>query len=161
MGMAGRPKIRARREKNLARMNEPGFWDDFFEKIAGGISLKMLCEIKGIPYTQIMGQIKKDPDLQSHWDWAKKTKALRHIEMIEEDADEIRDGRLDPLIGKTVISTRQWLAERLDPKEWGNKHQHDVKVLDVTQLHLQALQAINEAQPIEGEATEVHDEDGA
>jgi hypothetical protein len=37
------------------------------------------------------------------------------------------------------MGARQWLAERMDPKRWGNKVQNDVRITDTTALHLAAV----------------------
>ena len=54
-------------------------------------------------------------------------------------AEKVETEQIDPNAAKVAMGARQWLAERMDPKRWGNKIQQDVQITDTTQLHLQAV----------------------
>jgi hypothetical protein len=54
-------------------------------------------------------------------------------------AERVETEQIDPNAAKVAIGARQWLAERMDAKRWGNRIQQDVQITDTTQLHLEAV----------------------
>jgi hypothetical protein len=69
----------------------------------------------------------------------RNARALANAERIEQLAEKVEAEQMDPNAAKVAMSARQWLAERMDAKRWGNKIQQDIKVTDTTQLHLEAV----------------------
>jgi len=92
-----------------------------------------------IPYSVLFDRIQKDPELNEKYELVRNARALANAERIEELASKVELEQIDPNAAKVSIGARQWLAERMDAKRWGNKIQQDIKVTDTTQLHLAAI----------------------
>ena len=75
------------------------------------------------------------PDDQGHW---------LHAGRIEKFLDDVEAGSTPADAGRVVLAGRQWLANRKDPKHCGEqiKVQQDVRVQDVTALHLEAVRGV-------------------
>jgi hypothetical protein len=137
--MAGRPKMKERRERSLRLREKPEFWDALFEEIAGGMALMEFARIHDLPYTTVREWILKDDALAQRFAHARSLRADRNAAAIERLAQEVEDGGLDPHRAKVSIDARKWIAERMDPQAFGQKQALDIKVQDVSKLHLEAL----------------------
>jgi hypothetical protein len=87
----------------------------------------------------LFDRIQKDPELSERYEMVRNARALANAERIEQLAEKVEAEQMDPNAAKVAMSARQWLAERMDVKRWGNKIQQDIKVTDTTQLHLEAV----------------------
>lgn len=138
--MTGAPIRRAKREKAQALMATEAFWDQLWTHLAEGNSLRSFTgDGSVITYTMLFDRIHKDPQLSERYETIRNMRALANAERIEKLADQVEQEQLDPNAGRVAIGARQWLAERMDPKRWGNKIQQDIKLTDTTQLHLEAV----------------------
>jgi hypothetical protein len=139
--MAGAPRKRERREKALQIMSAPDFWEQLWEHLADGHSLRAFVGdgSNGVTYNILLNRINSDPELHEKFEAVRAARALANAERIERLADMVETEQIDPNAAKVSIGARQWLAERMDPKRWGNKIQQDVKITDTTQLHLEAV----------------------
>jgi len=84
-------------------------------------------------------KMQSDPVLMERYEIVRNARALANAERIEALAEKVETEQMDPNAAKVAMGARQWLAERMDPKRWGNKIQQDVKITDTTQLHLEAV----------------------
>lgn len=137
--MAGRPKMRERRERSLRLKGKPEFWDELFEQIANGMALMEFAQIHDLPYTTVREWVLKDEELSKRFAHARSLRADRNAARIEKLALEVENGGLDPQRAKVSIDARKWIAERMDPQLFGQKQSVDVQVTDATKLHLEAL----------------------
>jgi hypothetical protein len=137
--MAGTPIKRARHEKALAILAKPEFWEQLWEHLAEGNTLRSFVSGSDIPYGVLWRKMQSDPVLMERYEIVRNARALANAERIEALADKVETEQIDPNAAKVAMNARQWLAERMDPKRWGNKIQQDIKVTDTTQLHLQAV----------------------
>ncbi len=137
--MAGTPIKRARHEKALAILAKPEFWEQLWEHLAEGNTLRSFVSGSDIPYGVLWRKMQSDPVLMERYEIVRNARALANAERIEALADKVETEQIDPNAAKVAMGARQWLAERMDPKRWGNKIQQDVKITDTTQLHLQAV----------------------
>ena len=137
--MAGTPLKRAKQEKALAIMAKPEFWEMLWEHLAEGNTLRSFISGSEVPYGVLWRKMQSDPVLMERYEIVRNARALANAERIEALADKVETEQIDPNAAKVAIGARQWLAERMDPKRWGNKIQQDVKITDTTQLHLQAV----------------------
>ena len=139
--MAGTPIKRARREKANQIMASEDFWDQLWEHMAEGNSLRSFVGdgTSGITYGGLLRKIQSDPVLNERFEIVRNARALANAERIEQLAEKVEMEQIDPNAAKVSIGARQWLAERMDAKRWGNKIQQDIKLTDTTQLHLQAV----------------------
>ena len=137
--MAGTPIKRARREKALAVMESPSFWDQLWIHLAEGNSLSSFVKGSEIPYQLLWETIQSDPARHEKFELVRTARALANAERIEALADQVEQEQIDPNAAKVAMGARQWLAERMDPRRWGNKVQNDVRITDTTALHLAAV----------------------
>jgi len=137
--MAGSPLKRAKQEKALAIMAEQDFWEQLWEHLAEGNTLRTFISGSEVPYGVLWRKMQSDPILMERYEIVRNARALANAERIEALADKVETEQIDPNAAKVAMGARQWLAERMDPKRWGNKIQQDVKITDTTQLHLEAV----------------------
>ena len=138
--MAGTPIKRAKRQKAQELMSTQDFWDQLWIHLGDGHSLRSFTGDGSIvPYSVLFDRIQKDPALNEKYELIRNARALANAERIEQLAEKVEMEQIDPNAAKVSIGARQWLAERMDAKRWGNKIQQDIKLTDTTQLHLQAV----------------------
>ena len=125
-------------------METEEFWDKTFDAISSGVSLMEYCQVEDIPYTVIQGRMRRSPELTARLSRAREARALVHAERMEQLADRVESGELDPKRASVSLQARQWLASRMDSKQWGDlqKVQADIKVTDVSQVYLDQLKEI-------------------
>ncbi len=120
------------------------FWDKLFNSIATGMSLMEFCRLEDVKYTVVQGRMRNSPELAARLSRAREARALVHAEKMEELANKVESGELDPKRASVSLQARQWLASRMDSKQWGDlqKVQADIKVTDVSQVYLDQLKEI-------------------
>jgi hypothetical protein len=138
--MPGTPIKRAKRERAQQIMQTPDFWEQLWEHLAEGNTLRSFTgDGSTVTYGQLLKRIQSDPEMNERYETVRNARALANAERIEQLAEKVELEQIDPNAAKVSIGARQWLAERMDPKRWGNKIQQDVKITDTTQLHLEAV----------------------
>ena len=97
--------------------------------------------MEDVPYTVIQGRMRRSPELTARLGRAREARALVHAERMEDIANRVESGELDPKRASVSLQARQWLASRMDSKQWGDlqKVQADIKVTDVSQVYLDQL----------------------
>jgi hypothetical protein len=125
----------------LDAMETDEFWDKIFEAISSGVALFEYCQVEDIPYTTIQGRILKSAELTAKLSRAREARALVHVERMEDIADRVESGELDPKRASVSLQARQWLSSRMDSKVWGDlqKIEANIKVVDVTEVYLEEL----------------------
>lgn len=120
------------------------FWDKVFNSIATGMSLMEFCRLEDVKYTVVQGRMRNSPELTARLSRAREARALVHAEKMEELASRVESGDLDPKRASVSLQARQWLASRMDSKQWGDlqKVQADIKVTDVSQVYLDQLKEL-------------------
>mgnify|MGYP001765382284 CR=1 FL=1 len=152
--MAGMP-IRRERKANLLALRQAGMLDKavelLFEEVASGLTLRVACKNAGLHYPHVYEYIDEDPDLRDELRIALKRRARSLAESTIELADDI-DIESPGDIQKVAmqIKSRQWLAEKDDPDNFGSR----VKVENV---NINLISIIEEAKSrvanvIEGES---------
>jgi hypothetical protein len=138
--MPGTPIKRAKRERAQQIMQTPDFWEQLWEHLAEGNTLRSFVgDGSTVTYAQLWKRIQSDPEMNERYETVRNARALANAERIEQLAEKVELEQIDPNAAKVSIGARQWLAERMDAKRWGNKIQQDVKITDTTQLHLEAV----------------------
>ena len=124
-----------------AEMETPEFWDKIFEAISSGIALMEYCQVEDIPYNVVQGRMHRSPDLTARLSRAREARALVHVERMEDIANRVESGELDPKRASVSLQARQWLSSRMDSKVWGDlqKVEANIKVADVTEVYLDQL----------------------
>ena len=124
-----------------AEMKTPEFWDKIFDTISAGVALMEYCQVEDIPYNVVQGKIRRSADLTARLGRAREARASVHAERMEDIANRVESGELDPKRAQVSLQARQWLASRMDSKIWGDlqKVEANVKVADVTEVYLDQL----------------------
>ena len=124
-----------------AAMETPEFWDKIFEAISSGIALMEYCHLEDIPYNVIQGRMRRSAELTARLGRAREARALVHVERMEDIANRVESGELDPKRASVSLQARQWLSSRMDSKVWGDlqKVEANIKVADVTEVYLDQL----------------------
>lgn len=90
-------------------------------RLANGESLRQICEEKNMPDRgTVFRWCESDPDFAAKYARAREMQA-------DANADEcqfIADTDPDPARARVRVATRQWLAERMKPKKYGNRVEH-------------------------------------
>jgi len=128
----------------LDAMETDEFWDKIFEAVSSGVALFEYCQVENIPYTTIQGRMLKSPELTAKLSRAREARALVHVERMEDIADRVESGELDPKRASVSLQARQWLSSRMDSKVWGDlqKIEANIKVVDVTEVYLEELKVL-------------------
>jgi GMP synthase PP-ATPase subunit len=139
--MAAQPKTR----QAIAVITRELPFDEMVAKVASGASQRELAALvserigKELPVYYINKWIHADAERSEAWKLAKEQAANYHADKVQEAAQDVVKGTLDPNSARTAIQAHQWLAARLSPKQWGDKLQVDANITDTTALHLAAL----------------------
>ncbi len=88
--------------------------------------------------------MRRSPELTARLSRAREARALVHVERMEDIANRVESGELDPKRASVSLQARQWLSSRMDQKIWGDlqKVQADIKVTDVNQVYLEQLKGL-------------------
>lgn len=98
--------------------------DKICNYIAGGMSLRKLCELDGMPTKETVRVWLRDNE----------TFSAQYARARDEQADfyadeiiEIADNETDPQKARVRVDSRKWIASKLKPKRYGDKLEVDNK----------------------------------
>ena len=152
--MPGTPQKRERYAAWAKEIETTEFWERLFLHMANGGSLAEFSKLEDIGYNWLIKNAQSRDEWAAIYARAREARASYHAARIDKMADDVENGLIDPTAARTSADMRKWLAARMDPKQWGDRIQADIKTLDVTQLHLEALRRTISGQAelvIEGE----------
>jgi hypothetical protein len=142
--MPGRPVKRQRIARQNRIFADSEFWDRLFDEYLSKGNMNRAAQTAAkdanIGFHALMNVIRTEPDKRRRWDDCRQMLAEKQIDDINETMDELKTGQVDPSAGRTIINTKQWLAEKYAPSVYGQKTQIDMKVTDTGAEHLKALQ---------------------
>lgn len=72
----------------------------------------------------------KDADFSARCARARASHGEMMDDRIQDVAEGVLAGNIDPQAGKVAISAFQWRASKLDPKKYGERQQVDLNVTD-------------------------------
>jgi len=137
--MSGTP-IRRQRKARVKRMfDDPEFWEKVMEGYSEFGSLPRMAKEIQVPYKTLYNKITSDPDLKQRYEVARKAYAELTVDQIKTINDKLEIGQIDPASAKTLINSKQWIASKYSPIEYGERQSIDMAFTDATQLHLEAL----------------------
>lgn len=102
--------------------------DEICERIAAGETLTAICQDGGMPHLSTVARwLMRRPEFSQSYAHARETQAHVEAEQIRDIADNLA---LLPEHKKVMIGARQWRAERLNRRNYGNstRHEHEVAV---------------------------------
>ncbi len=97
-------------------------YDEVVRLIGEGVPLATALGGPGKPgRTSFFARLKQDPALAMAYDAAMCVRAQGRISKIEEITDRVLAGKIDPPSAKVAIDSMKWLAQREDPKRFGDR----------------------------------------
>ena len=131
-----------RRERTSALLADREALADLLEHIASGGRLRAFCDEHVYSYSTVQAALTKREDLAPLYDAALDARSDLQREQIEKLTKQVISGELDPKAAKVAIESLQWLAEKMNPRRYGQRQQVDVQVTDMTKLHLEAVRQL-------------------
>lgn len=97
-------------------------FDNICSKLADGESLKSICSKDGMPDKATFYRWLNDSkDLCDRYARAKDDGSDALADDIQDIAEEVRTGVLDPNAGRVAGDLKKWVASKLKPKKYGDK----------------------------------------
>ncbi len=93
--------------------------------VEGGMSERAACEEVGISRSTFRTTALR-ASAGDQYARALEGLALDQIEKLEQTIQDMRDGSLDPAIGRIEVDARKWFASKFLPKQFGDKLQQEV-----------------------------------
>ena len=135
-------------EKVKDLVGRQSFWDEVFERIGEGDSLRGVARDFGISYSTLHDRIHEEEGRKRRYLEALTSRAMHHAARIEELVGMVEAGTLDHQSAKVAIDARKWIASRFHPQQFSERLAMEARVqkVDFGALHLQALKEINSCQ---------------
>ena len=90
--------------------------------IASGVSLRKACKMPGQPSIRtVYNWFAIMPLFVQQYARAKEDSADALAEDIQQIADDVLHGKIDPKVGKVAGELKQWSASKLKPKKYGER----------------------------------------
>lgn len=131
-GEVGRPGVRYDATKAMK----------FLEKLASGEkSIRAICEEPGMPTRQAVYRwVAENPDFASLYHEARSMQMHGYIDDTVYIAD---DEKVDPQRARVRIDARRWMAERLEPKHYGPRIEHE-HTAQITTTNINVLENLTD-----------------
>lgn len=134
--MAGSPKKKSLKD-TIAKIGiEP-----IFSRIAAGETIAAIAASIGTS-APMLSAVLNQREHTDAYARAREMRAARHAERIEELADRVEDGDIDPTAARVSIDARKWIAARLDPGRWQETKGPLVNIT-LTGLHAGSLRKVS------------------
>jgi hypothetical protein len=95
----------------------------------GGMSERSACKEAGISRATFRTTALR-ASAGDHYARALEGLALDQVEKLEATIQDMRDGTLDPAIGRIEVDARKWFASKFLPKRFGDKIEQTVQGAD-------------------------------
>ena len=99
--------------------------NDICDLVACGMSVAKAITAKGLFMSDFYGQLAKNRELSERYARARETRADARAEAIDDLAQRVIAGEIDPNAARVAMDAQKWLTARENPKRYGEK-------LDVT-----------------------------
>lgn len=145
--MSDEPKVnRKQRTQDLLADRERV--ESMLAAIGSGMSLRDWCVINDVIYSTVQLRLTTDAELKVLYEAARVRQAEAVLDEIKE-LEERLEGKegltpIDPKAAAVLIGSKQWRAERLNPKRYGQRSYQEIETVDKTRLHIEALKQIGE-----------------
>lgn len=100
---------------NLADLN------DICDLVACGLSVAKAITAKGLFMSDFYGQLAKNRELAERYARARETRADARAEAIDDLAQRVIAGEIDPNAARVAMDAQKWLTARENPKRYGDK----------------------------------------
>ncbi len=145
--MSDEPRVN-RKQLTQQLLADPAQVEVMLGAIGSGMSLRDWCVINDVVYSTVQVRLTTDEALRPLYEAARQRQAeavLDEIKELEERLEGV-EGRptIDPKAAAVLIGSKQWRAERLNPKRYGQRSYQEVTTLDANRLHMDALREITQ-----------------
>lgn len=110
--------------------------------VSSGISLRDACAMAELTYSTLQKALTDDPALRPLYEGARVRQAEAVLDEIESIEQAVEHEGMDPKAAQVLIGSKQWRAERLNPKRYGPRSFQHIETVDSTQLHLEAVRQL-------------------
>jgi hypothetical protein len=96
--------------------------NEFCSRIADGLSMRRICMDEDMPSKKtIFNWFETHEEFLHQYTRAKEASADAHADDIQDIADDVLKGRLDPQAARVAGDLKKWTASKLKPKKYGDK----------------------------------------
>lgn len=131
----------SRKERTQA-MLEGEYLEALLGVVASGVSLRDACVMADVVYSTIQKRLTDDPALRPLYEGARVRQAEAVLDEIAGIEEEVQHNGMDPKAAQVLIGSKQWRAERLNPKRYGPRSFQHIETVDQTALHLEAVRQL-------------------
>lgn len=110
--------------------------------VSANVSLRDACKIADITYGTVQKQLTEGVELRPKYEAARSRQAEAIMDEIAELEDKVEFESLDPKAAQVLIGSKQWRAERMNPKRYGPRSFQHIETIDQTALHLEAVRQL-------------------
>lgn len=135
-----------RKQRTLLLLSDQQQLELMFGAIGSGMSLRDWCVINGVVYSTVQLRVTQDESLRPLYEAARMRQAeavLDEIKELEERLEGVEGKEpIDPKAAQVLIGSKQWRAERLNPRRYGQRSYQEVTTIDQSKAHLEELRKI-------------------
>jgi hypothetical protein len=131
-----------RRLATIEFLQDKELVDELLEQLAEGASLRDLCQAYDLVYPTTMRYLAKH--YHDDYEAAKEVRADSALDEMADVEKRLEDGDTDFNTARELFKSKQWRAERLNPKRYSPKQTVDMNVTDKTRLHLEAVRRLTQ-----------------
>jgi hypothetical protein len=95
-----------------------------------------------ITYATIQRRLTEDAELRPLYEAARMRQAEAVLDELAEIERKVEEEDFDPKAAQVLIGSKQWRAERLNPKRYGPRSFQHIETVDNTKLHLEAVRQL-------------------
>lgn len=117
------------------------FWQEIFEKIELGATERSIARDYNFSPSSLRNRL-NTPQLHAKYVQAHEGRAILHAHKIEDMLEKLEKGEMESDIARVSIDARKWLATKYYPKMFGERHQLEVKTLDITKVYVEQLKLL-------------------
>jgi type IV secretory pathway VirJ component len=110
--------------------------------VSAGTSLRDSCAMAEITYATIQKRLTEDAELRPLYEAARMRQAEAVLDELAEIERKVEEEKFDPKAAQVLIGSKQWRAERLNPKRYGPRSFQHIETVDNTKLHLEAVRQL-------------------
>lgn len=110
--------------------------------ISSGVSLRDACTMADIVYSTVQKRLTDDPVLRPLYEGARVRQAEAVLDEIAGIEHAVQHEDMDPKAAQVLIGSKQWRAERLNPRRYGPRSFQHIETVDQTALHLEAVRQL-------------------
>lgn len=130
------------RKDRTAALLQGEYLDALLGVISANVSLRDACKVVDVAYASVQKALTEDPELRPKYEAARSRQAEAIMDEIAELEDKVEFEGLDPKAAQVLIGSKQWRAERMNPKRYGPRSFQHIETVDQTALHLEAVRQL-------------------